>query len=39
MKTERKTSIKIKIRDKKKFTRNSMGGNFPGGSFPGDNFP
>ena len=39
MKTETKTSIKIKVRDKKKFTKNSMGGSFPGGSFPGGKFP
>ena len=30
--------IKIKIRDKKKLTKNLMGGNFPGGNFPGRQF-
>ena len=34
-----KIFIKIKVRDKKKFTQNFMGGNFPGGNFPGGIFP
>ena len=33
-----KVSIKIKIRDKKKFTKNLIGGNFPGRNFPGGKF-
>ena len=33
-----KISMKIKIRDKKKFTKNLMEGIFPGCNFPGSNF-
>ena len=35
-----KIYIKIKLRDKKKFTKNLTGGNFPGDIFPGSrHFP